>query len=89
MKSRTTRRYRQLIAALPSHIRQQARQAYRLFAQSPYHPSLRFKQVRSGPPTYSVRIGLNYRTLGIWEGDEIVWFWVGTDAEYDAQIGRK
>ena len=31
MNSRTTRRFRELFAALPSHVKQQARQAYRLF----------------------------------------------------------
>ena len=33
MNSRTTRRFRELLAALPAHVRQQARDAYQLFRQ--------------------------------------------------------
>jgi len=28
-------------------------------------------------------VGLGYRALGILEGEVIVWFWIGTHAEYD------
>jgi hypothetical protein len=31
MNSRTTRQFRELLAALPGHVRQQAREAYQLF----------------------------------------------------------
>jgi hypothetical protein len=30
-----------------------------------------------------VRIGLGYRALGIRTGDEVVWFWIGSHADYD------
>jgi len=50
MNSRTTRRFRELLAALPAHVRQQAREAYRLFQQDPAYPGLRFKQVHVDPP---------------------------------------
>lgn len=45
MNSRTTRRFRELLAALPTHVRQQARGAYQLFRQNPSHPRLHFKKV--------------------------------------------
>jgi hypothetical protein len=38
MNSRTTRRFRELFAALPAKVQQQAREAYRLFQQNPAHP---------------------------------------------------
>ena len=54
MNSRTTRRFRELFAALPAHAQQQAREAYRLFrANRMAHPGLRFKQVHPDPPIYS------------------------------------
>lgn len=68
---------------LPEHVRSQARQAYRLFANDPQHPSLRFKRVSQRRPVYSVRINVDYRALGVLENDEIVWFWIGPHHEYD------
>jgi hypothetical protein len=50
MKSRTTKRFRELFAALPKNVQDQARAAYRLFLQNPHHPSLRFKKVHPSKP---------------------------------------
>ena len=61
--------------------------AYRLFRQNPHHPSLRFKQVHPVEPIFSVRINRNYRAVGIREGDQIIWFWIGAHAGYDKLIG--
>jgi hypothetical protein len=30
-----------------------------------------------------VRIGIHYRALAVEEGNDVVWFWIGTHAEYD------
>jgi hypothetical protein len=83
MNSRTTRHFRELFAALPAHVREQAREAYRLFQQNPAHPGLRFKQVHADPPTYSARVGISYRAVGALDGSTIVWFWIGSHADYD------
>ena len=83
MKSRTTPEFRALLAALPAHVPKQARVAYRLFASDPKHPSLRFKQVHHDPPTYSARVGLAYRAVGVIGGDTVVWYWIGSHADYD------
>jgi hypothetical protein len=84
MNSHTTRRFRELLAALPAHVRQQAREAYAIFRQNPAHPGLHFKQVRSGPPpVYSARVGIGYRALGAVDGNTVVWFWIGSHADYD------
>lgn len=83
MTSRTTRRFRELLAALPASVQQQAREAYRRFQADPSHPGLRFKQVHSPPPTYSVRVGIGYRAVGVLDGDTIIWFWIGSHADYD------
>jgi hypothetical protein len=67
-------------------VQQQARAAYEQFARDPYHPGLHFKPVHSAQPIYSARIGLGYRTLGLMRDDEIVWYWIGTHAEYDRML---
>jgi hypothetical protein len=72
--SRTTARFRRAFADLPDRVQRQARQAYKLFQRNQHHPSLRFKQVHQTRPIYSVRIGLDYRALGIREGEDMVWF---------------
>ncbi len=83
MTSRTTERFRKSLAALQDHIQQRARQAYKTFQQNPNHPGLQFKQVHSTQPIYSVRISLDYRALGVLDGDEMIWFWIGSHADYD------
>lgn len=88
MKSRTTERFREAFGKLPSRVQRQAREAFRLFQQNPYHPSLRFKTVHPTRPIYSVRVSLDYRALGTRDEDEIVWFWIGSHADYDKLITR-
>jgi hypothetical protein len=83
MNSRTTRRFRELLAALPAHVRRQAQEAYRLFQGNPAHPGLHFKQVHPDPPIYSARVGIGYRAVGALDGDTIIWFWIGSHADYD------
>jgi hypothetical protein len=88
MTSRTTRQFRGLFAALPKRAQQQAREGYRLFRDNPAHPGLRFKRVHQDPPTYSARVGISYRAVGVLDGDVITWFWIGTHAEYDKLLER-
>lgn len=83
MNSRTTRRFRELLAKLPAHVRRQAQEAYRLFQGNPAHPGLHFKQVHADPPIYSARVGIGYRAAGALDGGTIVWFWIGSHADYD------
>lgn len=83
MKSRTTTQFRRAFARLPEQVQEQTREAYRRFKQDPGHPSLRFKKVHSELPIYSARIGKSYRAVGQLEGDTVIWFWVGSHAEYD------
>jgi mRNA-degrading endonuclease RelE of RelBE toxin-antitoxin system len=83
VKSRITAQFRQAFADLPEQIQEQTREAYRLFKQDPNYPSLRFKKVHPELPIYSARISKSYRTVGQLEGDTMIWFWVGSHAEYD------
>ena len=86
MTSKTTNRFRKAYAQLPEHVQRRAREAYRLFRDNPSHPSLRFKQVHATLPIYSARVGLGYRALALRDDDVVVWFWIGTHADYDRLI---
>lgn len=83
MNSIVTPQFLKLYGALPEVVRQQARQAYALFQQDPHHPSLRFRRVHPTRPIFSARVSLDYRSVGIREGSDIHWFWIGSHAEYD------
>ena len=83
MISHTTAQFRKMFSELPAEVQRQARRAYRIFQQNPNQPSLRFKSVHPTRPIYSVRIGPMYRAVGILESDEIVWYWIGSHADYD------
>ena len=88
MRSRTTRRFRRAFARLPESIKERAREAYRRFVENPNHPGLRFKRIHSTEPVYSVRVTKDYRALGLLEDDTIIWFWIGSHADYDELISR-
>ncbi len=89
MRSKTTAQFRKRLAALPEEVREQAREAYRQFKQDPNHKSLRFKRVHTGFPLYSARISKGYRAVGQREGNLVVWFWVGSHADYDKLLKRR
>ena len=78
MTSRTTARFRQCLADLPENVRRQAREAYHSFAADPHRPGLRLKRVHETEPIYSVRINLDCRALGVRDGDDMIWFWIGS-----------
>ena len=82
MKSRTTAAFRAALRALPTEVQGRCRDAYRLFHQNPRHPSLQFKKVHTRP-IYSARVSRGYRAVAILDGEDVIWFWVGTHADYD------
>lgn len=88
MRSKTTKAFRKRLAALPEEVQEQARRAYRQFADDPYHKSLQFKRVHTSIPLYSVRVSKGYRAVGQLDGDTVVWFWIGSHAHYDNLLAR-
>jgi mRNA-degrading endonuclease RelE of RelBE toxin-antitoxin system len=86
MKSRINDDFLKAYRRLPKEVREQARKAYRLFQENPQHPSLNFKPLHVSQPIYSARINRNYRTIGVLAEDEIIWFWIGSHADYDKLI---
>jgi hypothetical protein len=77
-----------MFADLPEQIQDLAREAYRQFKQDPSYPSLRFKKVHPILPIYSARISKYYRAVGQLDGDTVIWFWIGSHAEYDKLLDQ-
>jgi hypothetical protein len=88
MRSRRTTRFKSLLEQLPAEAQQSARRAYVLFQCDPAHPSLQFKRLRTDRQTYSIRVGLGYRALGVRFEETLVWYWIGPHAEYDRLISQ-
>ncbi len=82
----TTRRFWKCYGDLPENTQNIANQAYQLLKTNPAHPSLHFKKL--GGQYWSVRVGSNYRALGIEVKSGISWFWIGPHAEYDRLIKK-
>jgi hypothetical protein len=68
---------------LPQHIRELADKNFALLKDNSSHPSLQFKKVGR---FRSVRAGSSYRALAVEVGDDLLWFWIGSHAEYDRMI---
>ena len=88
VQSHTTEAFRNLLAGAPAGVRAKAEAAYRLWADNPAHPSLRFKKVHTSLPIYAVRVDRDWRALGILKGDIMVWFWIGSHAEYERLLTK-
>ncbi len=82
----TTRRFWECYNALPEAVQRTADQSYELLKIDPSHPSLHFKKVGK---YWSVRVGQSYRALGVEVENGILWFWIGTHAQYDKLIGKQ
>ena len=83
MISRTTKQFWKLYEALPLDIQERANKAYAAWQSNPNNPGLHFKCVDPVDPIYSVRIGLNYRVVGVLRGDIMTWYWIGKHETYD------
>ncbi len=70
--------------SLPEPVRRVADRSFELLKSDPTHPSLHLKKVSR---YWSVRVGLSHRALAVEAPDGLVWFWVGTHAEYGQFIG--
>ena len=88
MISRLHPHFRRDFARLPREIQQRARNAYRRFQADPTHPGLQFKRLSASLPLWSVRVTDSYRAVGVRINDELVWFFIGTHAEYDRMLAN-
>ncbi len=86
MTHRATPRFWDCYNSLPEAVQRVADRGYELLRADPRHPSLHFKKVGR---FWSVRVGLQHRALAVEDGEAMVWFWIGTHAEYDHLLGRR
>jgi hypothetical protein len=70
---------------LPDDVQELADRCYELLRNDSRHPSLHFKKVGR---FWSIRVGLHYRAVAVEDQSDMVWFWIGTHAEYDKLLGR-
>jgi hypothetical protein len=69
---------------LPEQVRALADKQFQLLKANPQHPSLHFKRVGR---FYSARVGAHFRALAVDAPDGVLWFWIGSHAEYDRIAG--
>ena len=86
MNSKTAAQFRKDFERLPKEIQALAREVYRAWRQDPWQSSLQFKQIHQNKPYYSVRIGAHWRAVGLKTDNTLLWFWIGSHAEYDRLI---
>ena len=68
---------------LPKSLQKLANKNFGLLKENPKHPSLHLKKVGE---YWSARVGNRHRTLAIEVDDGLLWFWIGTHAEYDTLV---
>lgn len=83
MKSATLPSFWESYQKLDETVRNRARKAFELWIENPFHPSLHFKCINSEEEIWSVRITLDYRALGVLDGDTVTWFWIGSHKDYE------
>ena len=80
MKHFASPAYWSFFGRLPKEIQDLARKNFELLKQDPQHPSLHYKRVGK---YRSVRVGLHNRALGVEIPEGLLWFWIGSHADYD------
>ena len=83
MNHRTSPRFWRHYRELPEAMRKLADKNFELLKADPHHPSLHFKKINQ---LWSVRVGAHYRELGLDRGETIIWFWIGSHADYDRLV---
>ena len=88
MNSEVTDEFRSCFRRLPDRIKNLARKNYKIWKANPVHPSVDFKRVGKKSPIYSIRVGIGWRALGLKERNKMLWFWIGSHAEYDKLLNK-
>jgi hypothetical protein len=69
---------------LPDAVQKAADAAFALLKTDPRHRSLHFKKVGN---FWSARVGIHYRALAVESESDLIWFWIGSHADYDKLVG--
>ena len=86
MESDTTRQFWRLFRALPSDVQQDAQRAYRQCRLNPPTPVFNSRNWKAKAIYIQPESGLDYRALAVMKKDRIVWFWIGSHADYDRLV---
>jgi hypothetical protein len=81
--SKTTLEFWKRYDRLPRNVQKQAKISYNRFKKDPYYPSPHFECIDRQESTWSTRIGLRYRAVGLLIGDTIIWYFIGSHEEYN------
>lgn len=71
--------------ALSATVSDLADKQFALLKANPQHPSLHFKRIKR---FHSVRVGVHYRALAVDVPDGLLWFWIGSHADYDRIVAN-
>lgn len=74
----------EMYESLPASIQELADKNYELLKADPRHPSLQLKKVGK---YWSVRVGIHYRAVAVEIEEGLLWFWIGTHAQFDRDFG--
>jgi hypothetical protein len=85
MRHRASRSFWRSYHQLSKSAQGLADKNFQLLKANPAHPSLHFKSVGR---YWSARVGAHHRALAVKENDDLVWFWIGTHAEYNDLVKR-
>ena len=72
-----------LYEKLPSVVQELAEKNFELLKADPKHPSLHLKKAGG---YWSARAEMKYRVLGTEIDEGMLWFWIGTHADYDKML---
>jgi len=89
VKSCLTDSFISAFSRLPDHVKRNARRNYKIWQSDSSHPGLQFKKIGGKREIYSIRVGIGWRALGVKEENIIVWFWIGSHADYDKLVNKK
>lgn len=81
MRQAASRGFWRAYERLPAEVRALADKTFATLKRDPRHPSLHLKQIGR---YWSARVGLRHRALAVEIEDGLLWFWIGTHADYDA-----
>ncbi len=86
MISKTNADFWSCFNALPEPVQRQARERFRLWQNDAFNSNLHFKPLFDN--VWSVRVNQSHRAVGRRRGNLIVWFWIGSHADYDQLLRR-
>lgn len=90
MRSLVTKSFWRDYDNLPAHVQRRAKRSYARFTTNPFDAGLGFKRLNTKEPWWSVRLPDGYRAVGQRVDDQtIVWFFIGSHAQYDRLLGNQ